>query len=489
MIPSKTDIKTQGNMMGEKVNLSFDETATAHLLGVLTDLYSDPEMAIIREYSTNARDSHIAAGNADVPIEITTPSAFSPTFKVRDYGVGLSKQDVFEIYSKYGASTKRTTNDLSGVLGLGCKSALTYADQFIVTAVKDGKRIAVSITRDSTSGSMTIIDEQDTNEPNGVEVSIPISQSDIFEQKVKTFFQMWEPGTVLVNGQEPDWIKPKLIHITGNIYYFHDTKTPMPYESSNQYLYSRNDYIVMGGCPYPCFITSYNSGAYDNGRIIYYADIGEVDFVPSREKLLENTRTDDVRYRIQKEFNSHLLDAFKAEIEAAPTFSEALKKANIAFSLSPTNEASYEYRGYKITPQMFREVFADIVEVNGRGSKLDLTFEGVPSSHLEKSVIINKCDLKQFSKTQRDRATQYFGETKYFIITPEEIDSPFVKGIATWEDIKNNTKPEKMTSSATIPSSWRVITNNNECEAYCTSLEIKEKSSNVFYNHRYDSLY
>ena len=77
----------------------------------MIDLYSDPELAVIREYSTNAFDAHIEAG-VTRPIEITTPTHLCPFFKVRDYGFGLDVEDIREIYSQYGASTKRESDDV-----------------------------------------------------------------------------------------------------------------------------------------------------------------------------------------------------------------------------------------------------------------------------------------------------------------------------------------------------------------------------------------
>src|SRR5690349_8174125 len=119
MLPSKTDFKQSGSLPGESVKMSFDENSLGFLADVLINLYSDKEMAVIREYSTNARDSHIEAG-VDRPIEVTTPSGLSFFLRIKDYGVGLSKEDIIKIYSKYGASTKRYTNKQGGMLGLGC---------------------------------------------------------------------------------------------------------------------------------------------------------------------------------------------------------------------------------------------------------------------------------------------------------------------------------------------------------------------------------
>ena len=59
------DIRHTGNLgTDDRTAMTFDENAIAHLMSVLTDLYSDPTLAVVREYSTNARDAQIAAGKA-----------------------------------------------------------------------------------------------------------------------------------------------------------------------------------------------------------------------------------------------------------------------------------------------------------------------------------------------------------------------------------------------------------------------------------------
>ena len=60
-------------------------------------LYSDKELAIIREYSTNAADAHVEAGIADTPIEITLPTKLSPTFKIRDFGLALNDSEIQDV--------------------------------------------------------------------------------------------------------------------------------------------------------------------------------------------------------------------------------------------------------------------------------------------------------------------------------------------------------------------------------------------------------
>lgn len=312
-------------LVGEKIGMTIDDSALQHIMSVLTDLYSDPEAAVIREYSTNALDSHIEAGVVR-PIEVTLPTALAPFFRVRDFGLGLDLEDIRNIYSRYGTSTKRESNDVVGMLGLGCKSALTYTDQFTLCGIKNGTKTQVSVSRDANgAGSMTIVSETQTNEPNGVEVIVPAKTGNRFEKKAGDFFRFWEQGTVLVNGSEVarvggTWLTDDLL-ISDNL---------------------DKSYIVMGNVPYPMpnDYTIQNNNYY---RAAAFVDIGTVHFTPSREALQMTTKTkqtlDTVRTRIDAERDK----AFQREIDACATRPEALAKY---YSLSRLGfQKNAEYRG------------------------------------------------------------------------------------------------------------------------------------------------
>jgi DNA topoisomerase VI subunit B len=89
-------------------------------------IYSNIPLAVCREYVCNARDAHREAGKPERPIEITLPTMLEPTYKVRDFGKSISPENMVDIFIQYGASTKRTTNKLTGGFGIGCKVFLLY---------------------------------------------------------------------------------------------------------------------------------------------------------------------------------------------------------------------------------------------------------------------------------------------------------------------------------------------------------------------------
>ena len=319
MIPSSTGIKRASTFTGQSIEMSIDTNSLAHIMSVLTNLYSDPEMAVLREYSCNARDSHLAVGQTR-PIEITLPNNFDHFLVIEDFGLGLSIDDITEIYSRYGASTKRGTNEQTGMLGLGSKSALTYATQFTMTAVKDGVRseVLISVKVDG-SGKMEVMDTVTTTEGNGVRITIPTKPQNNFAEKARKFFQYWADGTVLVNGEQPETIGD----LTGIGDGMFITDTLRSWQTREQ-----NDIIVMGGVPYP-LPADYRSKLENVSRkyCVFYVPMGDVDFVPSREEVNLTPRTKDYLSNLIDRFIVNVGKTVAKEINGCTEFPEALAVA------------------------------------------------------------------------------------------------------------------------------------------------------------------
>lgn len=319
MIPSATGIKRASTFTGQSIEMSIDQNSLAHIMSVLTNLYSDPEMAVLREYSCNARDSHLAVGQTR-PIEITLPNNFDHYLVIEDFGLGLSIDDITEIYSRYGASTKRGTNDQTGMLGLGSKSALTYASQFTMTAVKDGVRseVLISVKVDG-SGKMEVMDTVTTTEGNGVRIIIPTKPANDFADKARKFFQYWAEGTVLVNGDKPETVAD----LTGIGDGMFITDTLRSWQSRDE-----NDIIVMGGVPYPV-PADYRSKLENVSRkyCVFYVPMGDVDFVPSREEMNLTPRTKDYLSNLIERFIVNVGKTVAREINGCTEFPEALAVA------------------------------------------------------------------------------------------------------------------------------------------------------------------
>ncbi len=137
-------------------------------------LYSNPIQTLVQEYISNARDANREIKSVR-PIEITLPTEHDLTFKVRDFGPGMSAQRVSEVFTKYGNSTKRNDNTQTGGFGIGAKSAWAYTDAFTVISYYNNtaSHYIAHITKDR-AGSLDLVSENQTNEINGVEIQIPI---------------------------------------------------------------------------------------------------------------------------------------------------------------------------------------------------------------------------------------------------------------------------------------------------------------------------
>jgi hypothetical protein len=184
----------------------FTIAQTSKMFKILSDsLYSDKVMAVIRELSTNAYDSHVGAGNKN-PFKVVLPTAANPNFSVRDYGTGLSQQDMESLYTTYGASNKNDSNDFVGCLGLGSKSPFAYTKSFTTSSYYNGmKHTYIAAIDDSGVPTLNLFNSTETDEPNGLEISFAVKQYDFseFSQKAIRIFHYFKMKPIIEGGVIP----------------------------------------------------------------------------------------------------------------------------------------------------------------------------------------------------------------------------------------------------------------------------------------------
>ena len=185
----------------------FSIAQTSKMFKILSDsLYSDKVMAVIRELSTNAYDAHIAAGNKQ-SFKVTLPTQANPSFIVRDYGTGLSQQDMEELCTTYGASNKNDSNDFVGCLGLGSKSPFAYTKSFSTASYYNGKKYSYIAAMDENGvPSLSLFNISDTNEANGLEISFAVKQHDFheFSTKAKRIYHYFKLKPIIEGGVHDD---------------------------------------------------------------------------------------------------------------------------------------------------------------------------------------------------------------------------------------------------------------------------------------------
>lgn len=278
----------------KSVSFGIKKDGLAHIFSVLRNqLYSDKILAVIREYSANALDANIEAGNEDRLIQITSPSYHDPVFRVRDFGRGLDEDEIRDIYANYGESTKRNSNRLIGQLGLGSKAAFAHGENFVINSYVNGKKIIYNAYIDPTQiGMIAKMGEEDTDEPNGVMICVPVRINDIylFQNKITSFFRFWNPIPEIIG-----------LDITANL-------LPEPLMTSDGWEYfnpqSTDFYsvVTMGNIAYPISFdlvateirkvfedkygrTVFNAEVTLRKNFIFRSNIGDLEVSASREGL------------------------------------------------------------------------------------------------------------------------------------------------------------------------------------------------------------
>ena len=277
-----TNTVTRSNVKSEG---QFRINATGKAFRILSDgLYSDKITAIIRELSCNAYDAHVAGNRMDKPFMVQLPSKLESIFRLRDYGIGLSHSDIINVYTTYFQSTKTDSNDYIGCLGLGSKSPFSYVDNFSIISYFNGeKRVYNAFINEQETPTIALLNTSDTTEMNGIEVSFPVKNEDIYHftnkaQSVFFYFKM-----------KPE-ICGNIIEIKKPEYLFQGTGWGLRKERN------RGVMAIMGNVAYPlsnfpATLTKNQKALLNTGLLDIDFGIGELEVSASRESLSYNPAT------------------------------------------------------------------------------------------------------------------------------------------------------------------------------------------------------
>ena len=311
-------------------NTSFDTTITSaaefgindndmsHIMGILrSQIYSDKLMAVIREYSTNAVDANIEAGKPDHAIQVHLPTIAEPYISFRDFGNGLSPDEVTQLYVRYGASTKRSSNDYTGCLGIGCKAGFAYGDTFTVISYRpDNITTWLARIDESKRGTISLLStETNPNQYTGTEVRVSINKADIEDctTKALNLFKYWK-------------IKPicNYDHYELNIIEERDDWAIVESDENHNYRYGSTAKVVMGNIPYPIDRNQLKnpnvaSQLLLSRNVVIKAPLGALDIAANRESLEYSQRTLDGLNAMANNMLVDLAANVNKSIKDAPT--------------------------------------------------------------------------------------------------------------------------------------------------------------------------
>lgn len=362
---------------------------------ILSDkLYSDKIGAVIRELSTNAYDSHVEANNPN-PFDVHLPNMIEPYFYIRDYGTGISPENIINVYCEFFNSTRSNSNEMVGMLGLGSKSPFCYTDKFSVTSWYNGKKHIYSAYINETGvPSITKMFECESNEPNGLEIKFPVNSNDFreFAAKISTIYQYFK-------------IKPNIIGINQTI-------------PEVNYILKGNGWgiregswraggscnAIMGNISYP--IAANNLGALtDIEHSLFYSpidinfNIGEVDIAASREQLsYDDISIKNIKRKISF-VRKNMVSVLNDSISSAKTLWDAriiISKWRKNKHLIQCDFNDIEWNGKKVSQEN------DVYNLSHVKFAKEKEFNISRYIRLRKSMRLSKTDLIEIGEINKD---------------------------------------------------------------------------------------
>lgn len=360
-------VETQNIVSDGLEEKTFNILANDKMFNILSSkIYTDKITAPIRELSCNAYDANVAAGRKDTPIEVHIPTEQEPWFEVCDQGRGMTPQEMEELYTTYGASSKTSSNRFVGCLGLGSKSPFAYTDRFSVVSVKHGVKCQYECYLENNVPKVVKFSEEKTGESSGTRVRFSVGSDVIwkFQNKASTFYSNFFPTPVF---NIPLELKP------------YDMASGIAATDS----YSR--YVLMGNVLYEYNIYDFRRDypsfyeQFKDCNTVIAANIGDVDISVSRENVEMTRKSMDFISRknleyarnIQSDFEKKK-DTYKSTFAYLVAYKELLDK----YRFISRKSFNAELAMYRIdVPDAVSEE-DDILKIRG-GSDLKREWRGV----------------------------------------------------------------------------------------------------------------
>jgi hypothetical protein len=320
----RPDVRTD---LTNAVRFSMAQDSLGKLVYMLgNSLYSDKEYAVISELCANAYDIHKVTGKGHLPIKVDLPNQLNPEFVVRDYGTGLSYEDVLQFLTAFGASSKTDSNEEIGYWGLGSKSPTAVTDQWSIISYHKGKQTNYEVFVDDTGiPALSKVFEKDTDQV-GLEVRVPVRKGnfDVWNKAASKAFKWYDVQPKL----NTSILIPK-VNITemGNKWAF---------ASSPNYNYNNNQskiYVITTLREYELdmnlvsqrvikddhvhsFLKSFIERNTQNNLYLFF-DVGDIDVSISREQLQYNIKTLNSIVTRLEEVVAHVWNQLERDVKAA----------------------------------------------------------------------------------------------------------------------------------------------------------------------------
>lgn len=340
-----TTIEREVNFLGDfqTKNFFIEEKNVVHIVNILRNkLYTNKVLAVIREYITNAIDATVE-NNSEKPIEISLPSELNHYFKVRDFGKGLSQEDIEKIFISYGSSTKRNSDEFTGCIGIGSKAAFSYSESFLINSYFEGNLYTYAAYLDETGlGSITLFTCVPTEQESGLEICVPVK-----EQDFRSYLNEFKNYSLAINfpyeliGGTKDIDSLNIFHKNTGIIQTNDSfalNFPEVFLMRNPT--SGSDIrVVMGNVAYKIptdwFESNISTITSNNSlRIFFKTKIGEIEFSSNREQIELTENNSKILKGYIDRFKEFYINSIKQDFENNSNFLNCYSDFRLKFNLT-----------------------------------------------------------------------------------------------------------------------------------------------------------
>lgn len=350
-----------GDTFGKVTESKINTSKLQKLYGMLSGLYKNIYASILREYVSNAVDSHREIKSEEpVVVKLNWDKQLnSGNITIVDKGTGMSPEVMETIYFNYLDSTKENSNDVHGAFGIGSKSALAYHHTFFINTIVNGIEYKYMFSKQANGiPAGELLSESNTTESNGTTIIIPVKTREdlrLFYENAKKQFLYF--NNVYVECDE--------------FYYNNDYKVfendLIFYNTSNSYI--NELHIALGNA---CYQLNYNELGINriDIPIAVKFDIGELMPTPSREDIIYskhsieviNNKIKKVLTWIEDEYNKNIrLDLSIKEYESiSKNYNYLSLSEEIVLSLS--NEATKSKSSINLYKPSIKNFVKDILK-------------------------------------------------------------------------------------------------------------------------------
>lgn len=160
--------------VGEAQLMTVNAEGVKRLMGYVSEsIAKNPIRYCIQEICSNMIDSVVESGK-DPILFPSTITIDNDCVLFTDRGVGISEERI-KIFTSFGDSTKRESNEQLGNFGIGAKSPFSVTSSFIVESVHEGTKRVWTIFKDEDERKYTLDYTCPSEEENQTTIKIPIN--------------------------------------------------------------------------------------------------------------------------------------------------------------------------------------------------------------------------------------------------------------------------------------------------------------------------